>query len=206
MRHRSWLWYGMVASLLSGCVTINIYFPAAAAQKAADRIIQGVYGAGSAPAPAPAPQPGAAPAKPQGLRSVPSGGPLLALMNLLVPAAHAAADLNVQSPTIRGIRASLEARHPALAPFYDSGAIGMTQGGLLTVRNLGAVPLSQRNRVQQLVAQDNQDRNALYQAIAAANGHPEWEADVRKVFAQRWIANAPSGWWYQAADGSWKRK
>lgn len=33
----------MVASLLSACVTINIYFPAAAAEKAADRIIDEVW-------------------------------------------------------------------------------------------------------------------------------------------------------------------
>ncbi|MDY0057195.1 MAG: hypothetical protein RBS46_12955 [Methyloversatilis sp.] len=31
------------AMLLAGCVTINIYFPAAAAEKAADRIIDEVW-------------------------------------------------------------------------------------------------------------------------------------------------------------------
>jgi hypothetical protein len=31
------------AFVLSGCVTINIYFPAAAAERAADRIIDEVY-------------------------------------------------------------------------------------------------------------------------------------------------------------------
>lgn len=31
------------APLLAGCVTINIYFPAAAAEKAADRIIDEVW-------------------------------------------------------------------------------------------------------------------------------------------------------------------
>lgn len=31
------------AALLAGCVTINIYFPAAAAEKAADRIIDEVW-------------------------------------------------------------------------------------------------------------------------------------------------------------------
>lgn len=42
----------------SACVTINIYFPAAAAEKAADRIIDDIYDAkeGGAPKPsAPAP-------------------------------------------------------------------------------------------------------------------------------------------------------
>ena len=32
-----------VALALAGCVTINIYFPAAAAEKAADRIIEEVW-------------------------------------------------------------------------------------------------------------------------------------------------------------------
>lgn len=32
-----------LASALAGCVTINIYFPAAAAEKAADKIIDQVY-------------------------------------------------------------------------------------------------------------------------------------------------------------------
>ena len=33
----------LAACLTAGCVTINIYFPAAAAEKAADRIIEEVY-------------------------------------------------------------------------------------------------------------------------------------------------------------------
>ncbi len=33
----------LTGALLSGCVTINIYFPAAAAEKAADKIIEGVW-------------------------------------------------------------------------------------------------------------------------------------------------------------------
>lgn len=33
----------MTGALLGGCVTINIYFPAAAAEKAADRIIEEVW-------------------------------------------------------------------------------------------------------------------------------------------------------------------
>ena len=50
---------GLLAAALalsaSACVTINIYFPAAAAEKAADRIIDEVWqlreGAGEAPVP-----------------------------------------------------------------------------------------------------------------------------------------------------------
>ena len=54
----SWLvlWALLPALLATACVTINIYFPAAAAEKAADRIIEEVWGAQpeeSAPPPDP---------------------------------------------------------------------------------------------------------------------------------------------------------
>ncbi len=52
-----------VAVMAAGCVTINIYFPAAAAEKAADRIIDEVWQLkGGVPTP-PAPAPGAKPAE-----------------------------------------------------------------------------------------------------------------------------------------------
>jgi len=38
-----WIWLLPTALLLSACVTINIYFPAAAAEKAADKIIDEVW-------------------------------------------------------------------------------------------------------------------------------------------------------------------
>jgi hypothetical protein len=47
-------------AIVAGCVTINIYFPAAAAEKAADRIIDEVWQLKDG-APAPAKQPEAAP-------------------------------------------------------------------------------------------------------------------------------------------------
>ena len=40
-----------IAGSMGGCITINIYFPAAAAEKAADRIIDEVLGKGSGTAP-----------------------------------------------------------------------------------------------------------------------------------------------------------
>ncbi len=50
-----WLLTGALMLALAGCVTINIYFPAAAAEKAADRIIEEVWQLqGSATTPLPA--------------------------------------------------------------------------------------------------------------------------------------------------------
>jgi len=186
------------AATLAACVTINVYFPAAAAEKAADRIIEDVWG-------------GEAKGNEQSSITVPSAGEVLlaatrAALDLLVPPANAQADLDISSPAIRKLTASMESRHGQLAGYYDSGAIGLTADGLVDIRDPNAVPLAERNAVRKLVADENSDRNALYREIAAANGHPEWESDIRSTFAQRWIAKARSGWWYRNAGGQWVRK
>jgi hypothetical protein len=43
MAYAKTAWAAAAALALAGCVTINIYFPAAAAEKAADRIIDEVW-------------------------------------------------------------------------------------------------------------------------------------------------------------------
>jgi hypothetical protein len=40
---KNWMFGLVLASILPACVTINIYFPAAAAEKAADKIIDEVW-------------------------------------------------------------------------------------------------------------------------------------------------------------------
>ena len=55
-------------------------------------------------------------------------------------------------------------------------------------------------------ADENADRNSLYREIASANGNPEWEADIRSTFAQRWVANARAGWYYKSKAGDWTQK
>jgi uncharacterized protein YdbL (DUF1318 family) len=192
---------GMVL-FIAACVTINVYFPSAAAEQAADRIIRDVYGEESnsaSPAEAPAPE--------SSLQPPGSDAPLtITLLNLLAPPVQAAANINIQSPAITALRASMKSRFTKLKSFYENGGVGMTQGGLIKVRDLNAISLRDRKTVTTLVADENRDRDKLYLEIARANGHPEWETDIRKTFASRWIENAPAGWWYQDAAGQWKQK
>lgn len=186
-------------ALLSACVTINVYFPAAAAEKAADRIIEEVWGED-------------AKGKPSGQSGDPTSWHrerlqriMLGALELLFPAAHAQADVDISTPTISAITNSMQARHNQLKSFYDSGAVALTGDGLVAVRDPKAVSLKDRQTVNALVAEENRDRNALYAEIARANGHPEWEADIRATFARRWVQRAQSGWWYQSASG-WQQK
>lgn len=198
--------FAAVCLFLSACVTINVYFPAAAAEKAADRIIEDVWG------PAQQPTESNRPANPQSSLTVPGRTPgiLLAaagsVLDFIVPAAHAQADLNVATPAVRAITQSMEARHGQLKPYYDSGAVGFTNDGLVDVRDQNAIPLPERNAVRKLVTDENADRTNLYREIAKANAHPEWEADIRKTFAQRWVDRASGGWYYKDASGAWKPK
>ena len=185
-------------AFVAACVTINVYFPAEAAERAADRIIRDVYGE-------PVQQP--APAEPQSLnRPAPSPSPVLVLLEWLVSPAHAGADISVNTPAIRQLEAAMEKRHRQLARYYTDGAVGMTPDGEITIRDQKLIALQDRNTVKSLVASENRDRNALYAEIARANEHPEWEREIRDIFARRWVDNAPSGWWYQSAQGGWKQK
>lgn len=192
----NWLLTLAGAASLGACVTINVYFPAAAAERAADRIIDEVWGEQGVPKPAPA------------IKGSVSGAlerTALAILDVFIPAASAQANIDIDSPAINSLKASMAARHRELGGFYDGGAVGLTAQGLVALRDAKAVPLAERPKVAQLVAAENRDRNALYQAIAQANGHPEWEPDIRATFARRWIERAQSGWWYQSS-GNWVQR
>lgn len=131
---------------------------------------------------------------------------MLLATTLAMPPAIAAADLEINTPAIAAIQGSMQSRHGQLAPLYASGAVGLTRDGLVAVRDANAVPLKDRQGVNALVAAENKDRNALYKEIANANGHPEWESEVRGTFAQRWAQKAQGGWWVQDAGGGWAKK
>jgi uncharacterized protein len=205
-------------ALLAGCVTVNVYFPAAEAQKAADKIIDAVTGSTGGP-PAQEPQskpqsaPGAEPPASDRRAAVRPGAASVLLaatgrvLELLVPAAAAQerANLDISTPEIRAIIGSMHQRFQQLKPFFGSGAVGLTADGTIAVRDASSVPLAQRAMLLRLVAQQNEDLSQLYGEVAKANGHPEWASDIRNVFAQRWIAHAhEQGWYYRDSDGNWQ--
>lgn len=191
------------ALMMAACVTINVYFPAAAAEKAADKIIDDIVGSEAKTTSKDDKRSGISPA---------AGDVLLAaagsVLDFVMPRAEAAqADLNVSTPAIRQLVASMEERHTRLKKYYDAGAVGLTRDGLVEVRDQNLVPLPERNSTRKLVADENADRASLYREIAAANGHPEWETDIRNTFAERWASRASSeGWYFQDKNGAWQKK
>ncbi len=205
MRYAQRVFWTTLPFVLAACVTVNIYFPAAAAEKAAETIVKDVYGKQKEETPPPPESPAT-----DGNTSYDTDAAarmLAALGEFVIPPAHAQQpNIDISSPAIRSIKASMKKRHASLAPYYNSGAVGLTRDGFVKLRAPGAVPLRKRNKVNQLVAAENRDRNALYEEIARANGHPEWEQKIQQTFAKVWIKEARRGWWYQDRSGSWKQK
>lgn len=178
--------------LLSACVTINVYFPAAAAEKAAEQFIGNVIGEAAKDAEIkPQPRP-----------------PQARLLDFFIGSAHAAEpDLNIQTPAVRDIQARMKLRFDSvLTRALAAGSVGLTRDGLVAVRDAAAVPLAERSGLNQAVAEENRDRKAVYSEIARANGHPEWEAQIQSTFAAQWVQQARAGWYYQDATGAWKQR
>lgn len=198
MRKLVYVFLTSLAVALAGCVTINVYFPEAAAQKAAGQFIDNVLGDGAQPADKPAP------VAPKTERP-----PSAMLLDLVIPAAQAAdvPNLRVETPATAAIRARMQARFGgALGALLDSGAAGFTRDGMVAMHDAAKVPLSQRAQASSLLAEENRDRTQLYREVANANGHPEWEAQIRATFARSWIDKAHAGWYYQNAAGVWQKK
>jgi uncharacterized protein YdbL (DUF1318 family) len=185
--------------IVAACVTINVYFPAAAAEKAAEQFVGEVLG-----------EPREEGSLFQPLELL-QDSLLLAstgVLDALVPSAHAQqAKIDINTPQINSIKARMAQRQrSSLNSLFDAGAVGFSNDGLVTIRDRAAVPLSERRSLESVVADENRDRKAVYREIAVANGHPEWEQDIRDTFAREWVKNARRGWYYQDSGGAWRQK
>ena len=196
-----WTGLPIVAALaLTACVTINVYFPAAEAKEAAREFVENVIGEQ-------APAETAPPATVPGGGMAQLGARFDAWMLLGIGSAQAqTSDITIRTPAVQAIQSRMEQRfNGTLRPHFDSGALGFGGNGQIVVRDASQLPIRDRVAINAAVADDNRDRQAVYREIAVANGHPEWEAQIRDVFARQWIASARPGWWYQQG-GSWQQK
>lgn len=205
---RRWLMLPIPAVILTACVTINVYFPAAEAREAAKQFVEKVINETDAkPAPS-APGGSASIDRPWQERAAAQLARVdfASLIGIGSAQAQGQPNFKIQTPAIQSIQARMEQRFDAqLRAAFDAGALGFAADGTITVRDAAKLALKDRVAVNQAVADDNRDRNAVYREIAVANGHPEWEQRIREEFARQWIASARDGWWYQSGGG-WKQK
>ncbi|HKX55842.1 MAG TPA: YdbL family protein [Xanthomonadales bacterium] len=192
-------------ALLAACVTINVYFPAAAAERAAEEFVGDVLGE--------TPKDGSLFDPLQYSLPDSQHNPMLlaavGLLDAIVPSAQAQqqASIDINTPQINAIKSRMaERQNSSLNAWFDAGAIGFGNDGLVAILDRAKVPLNERRNLESVVADENRDRSAVYREIAVANGHPEWEKDIQQTFAKEWAAKARSGWNYQDAAGNWKQK
>jgi len=198
---RTALFFPLVFIIIS-CVTINVYFPAAAVEKAADKIVDDVWGGNENSVPV------------EGEKEVPTEGRLgvnraFSWLNIGLPSAEAAgpANINISTPAIRALKESIRSRAYALKPFMNRGNIGIGRDGFIVARNRKGLNLREKAALARFVKAENRDRMALYGEIAKANNYPpDRVGDIKKLFAKSWIKNARKGWHVQAPDGSWRVK
>ncbi len=188
----------MTLFAFAACVTVNIYFPAAQVEKAAEDIVDDVYGTSQDPA------------KTNGDSSA-----LPSFLAMLAPSnAHAQSvttsdieGLKKSNSAIRGLKQSIAATHQKLIPYYNAGNIGIDNKGLLKFRSNDGLKVSDKANVRRLVAQDNKTRKELYAEVATSMNIPGSEIEkITNIFTDVWQKKAPAGWWIQDASGNWKQK
>lgn len=187
----------MMVFFCSACVTVNIYFPAAAVERAADQIVKETWGGPADTNKAPAPPQSRAPT-----------APLFRISVSFVSEAQAQeADINISNPAIRSLKEAIKQRSDAIKPYMDRGNVGIGRDGLLALRNTDGLSLKDRAEVQQLIDAENRDRESLYAEIAKANNiDRDSIPKIKTIFARSWIDQARPGWWIQDAQGGWRKK
>jgi uncharacterized protein len=190
-RHFSFFAFLFVAA----CVTINVYFPAAAIQKAADQIVDDVTGTKDQQKPDKKPD---------------KQSWLLEKLKNIDPGpreVYAQADITVSTPAIRNIRQSMRETFQQLKPFYPRGNVGENNNGFVEIRNTSDLNLKEKADVTRLVDQLNKHRTALYTEIVKAN---KLDANslpqVQKIFANSWRNKSQINWWIQNDNGEWEKK
>lgn len=202
---KTMVWMVAMCLLMTvACVTVNIHFPAAAATKAADAILDDIQGKEDAPGQPSEPRPPQNPPTPP--RS--EGGDRWKRVAFGLAVAEAAEpDLNISTPGIRALRDAMRTRYTELRPHLDSGVLGITNTGAIGIRDAAGLSLGERARLNGLIEQQNKDLRALYEEIAKANTlGPEAVPQLQKTFADRWRERARPGRWIQTDNGAWVKK
>jgi uncharacterized protein len=183
--------------VLVSCVTVNIYFPASAIQKAADEMVDDIRGKDQKQEQK----------KPEQKPDQSSWFEWLRLTGWGVSEAYAAVDIEVSTPAIRGLKDSMKNRFPAMQPFYDKGTLGENNKGFVEIKNAEALSLKDRADLNRLSQQENSDRTALYSEILRANKlGSDMMGQIQKLFANSWRAKSRPGWLIQQDNGQWTKK
>lgn len=183
---------------LFSCLTINIYFPEAEVQKAAEEIVDEIRKEA---------EDKDKKDKDSQLaemeQAMSRGGGSFSLISSL----YAQEPTEISTPKIRALKESMRDRFPKLKPFFVKSNVGEGNDGFVKVRDESGLNLKDKAMLRNLVKDENNDRKNMYAEVARAM---EIEASqipkIQKIFAALWIKKAESGWWIQRENGEWAKK
>ncbi len=105
--------------------------------------------------------------------------------------------LGAVNSAAESIKDRMVTRLPAINALKDKGLIGENKDGFLEFR-------TGEKAQQNVVAEENKDREAVYGAIAAKQGASPALVGQRRA---KQIADiGGSGWWFEKPDGTWYKK
>ncbi len=184
------------AVFVTACVTINVYFPEAKATEVAEDSVKRIMGLDD-----------------KNKEGSDKQSSLDKVQKYVIVASHAIVDFVIPpahakgiSPAVTKLENSLKSKMQQVAPYLDKGAVGLTNDGLLKMKNPKVISPKERGKVNKLVSGINKERMALYKESARALGNPSWQKKQQMTYAKTWINQAKSGWWYQDSSGAWKQK
>ena len=221
MRMLKWLAAG-VCGMLAACaiITVNVYFPekdVKQAYKSLDEMLlkQGQEQQTTPPAAGEEKPPETKPVevKPQSMLEEKHFG--FSLIGEARAAENIADALAVElssMPEVLKAYEEMNARLPQLNALRDSGAVGLSNQGLITVRDNARV-----GDKQGLVKAENESRKTVISGMARAilkiNKQPATDANFKQVlgkaaasYAEIKRDEARPGWWIQLANGRWVQK
>jgi hypothetical protein len=206
--------------LLAACavITVNVYFPEKAAKEAYKSLDEMLLKTDDSKSPSGPKAPATAPADPQAKPQSRLFDELPVFS--LIPAAYAADNEAEQlavelssMPEVLKAYDNMSSRLPRLNQLFASGAVGLTNQGLVTVREkTKATPQDET-----MLAGENQDRKTVVMSMAKAilklNKQKESKAALDQVlakaaatFADTKREAAQRGWWVQLQNGRWVQK
>ncbi len=184
---------------LFSCLTINIYFPEAEVQKAAEEIVDEIRKGQ------------------EDKDKKDKDSQLIEMIQIMdstrgsfsfVPSAYAQEKATeVTTPKVRALQQSMKERFPKLRPFFVKGNVGEANDGFIKIRNESGLNLKEKATLRNLQKDENNDRKNMYAEVARAMEiKPNQIPKIQKIFAALWIKKAISGWWIQNESGEWIKK
>jgi uncharacterized protein YdbL (DUF1318 family) len=182
---------------LAACLTVNVYFyPSEEVDQAAQEIIEDIRGSA---------MPGNDAEGSEDLEEAGDGGSTL--WRLTGIAYAAGRETKVSSPAIDALEEKIRKRFDELKPFFEAGAIGETNDGLVEIRDASVLPMKDRARLNRIVKEENADRKALYEEVAKELGVEAKDMPkLRRSFAEKWQEFTQPGWWVQDVAGNWRKR